>query len=93
MGMRVAKSLVSPNMLDMMALADGYQLAEITVPEPWYGHSLAQINVRRNHGISVLAIQRGGEYLVAPGADRVFQAGDVLLVLGKQENITALERL
>lgn len=93
MGMRVAKSLVTPNMLDMMALADGYQIAEIVAPEGWQGRSLAEVNVRRIYGISVLAIQRHGELIAAPGAETAFAAQDVLLVMGKQASIAAMERL
>lgn len=93
MGMRVAKSLVTPNILDMMALTDGYQIAEVTAPEAWQGRTLAQVNVRRDYGLSILAIQRDGGLIASPGAETVFVQRDVLLVLGKQENIAAMERL
>ncbi len=93
MGMRVAKSLVMPNILDMMALADGYEIAEVVAPQGWCGRTLVEINVRRNYGLSVLAIQRGSEFLASPGADSRLNTGDVLLVLGKQESITALEQM
>lgn len=93
MGMRVAKSLVTPNILDMIALTDGYQIAEVAAPEAWQGRTLAQVNVRRNYGLSILAIQRNGELIAAPGAETVFVQQDVLLVLGKQESIVAMERL
>lgn len=93
MGMRVAKSLVTPNILDMMALADGYEIAEVVAPQGWCGRTLVEVNVRRNYGLSVLAIQRGSEFLASPGADSRLNAGDVLLVLGKQESIAALEQL
>lgn len=93
MGMRMAKALVTPSILDMMALADGYQIAEAVVPEPWCGRTLVDVNVRRNYGLSVLGIQRDGEFLAAPGADAMLTQGDVLLVLGKQESISAMEQL
>lgn len=93
MGMRVAKSLVTPNILDMMALTDGYQIAEVTAPEAWQGRTLAQVNVRRDYGLSILAIQRDGGLIASPGAETVFVQQDVLLVLGKQESIAAMERL
>ena len=90
MGARVARSLVTPSILDMMDLAQGYQLAEMVAPEAWCGKSLAQVNVRRHYGLSVLAIRRDGEFLASPGADVVFSHGDVLLVLGAEECLQQL---
>lgn len=90
MGVRVARSLATPSILDMMDLAEGYQLAEIVAPDAWRGKSLAQVNVRWHYGLSVLAIRRGGEFLASPGADTVFSGGDVLLVLGAQASIEQL---
>ncbi|MBQ8654492.1 MAG: TrkA family potassium uptake protein [Clostridia bacterium] len=92
MGVRVAKSLVTPSILDMMSLTEEYQIAELIAPAQWYGRTLMEINVRRNYGLSVLAIQRGGEFIASPGADAMLQENDVLLVLGRQENIAAMEQ-
>ena len=87
MGQRVAKSLVMPNILDLVELADGYEIAEVVAPGSWCGRSLMDINVRRNYGVSVIAIRRGSTFIASPGADECPQAGDVLVVLGKSRDI------
>ena len=92
MGARVAKSLVTPSILDMMELADDYQIAEVRTPSSWCGRTLVDVNVRRNYGLSVLAIHRGKDFLASPGADTMLREGDVLLVLGKQASIDAIEQ-
>ena len=92
MGARVAKSLVTPSILDMMELADDYQIAEVSTPSAWCGRTLVDVNVRRNYGLSVLAIHRGKDFLASPGADTMLREGDVLLVLGKQDRIDAIEQ-
>ena len=92
MGARVAKSLVTPSILDMMELADDYQIAEVMTPSSWCGRTLVDVNVRRNYGLSVLAIHRGKDFLASPGADTMLREGDVLLVLGKQASIDAIEQ-
>ena len=92
MGARVAKSLVTPSILDMMELADDYQIAEVRTPPSWCGRTLVDVNVRRNYGLSVLAIHRGKDFLASPGADTMLREGDVLLVLGKQASIDAIEQ-
>ncbi len=54
---------------------------------PISGKTLAQIDLRRQYGISVVAIQRDSKILPNPGADMVIQTNDVLFVIGSSENI------
>lgn len=90
MGERVAKSIVTPSVLDLMALDDGYQIAEATLPTKWEGSTLMGLNVRRKYGVSVLAVHRNGDFMVSPSPDMKFIAGDTLLVLGKIDDIESL---
>ena len=92
MGQRGARSLVSPSIVDLMDLADGYQIAEVLVPEAWHHRSLVDVNVRRNYGLTVIGIRRGEGFLASPGADMVFEPEDVMVVLGQQADVDALER-
>ncbi|MBE5814355.1 MAG: TrkA family potassium uptake protein [Clostridiales bacterium] len=90
MGERVARSLTSPGVLELMQLDNDFQIVEIRMPEKWAGSSLMELKIRRRYGISVLAIHRGGSYIVSPEAEQLLQEGDVLLVLGKLEDIEKL---
>ena len=87
MGMRVAKSLVTPNVLEMMEFSGDYRLIEIILPSKWVGRSIIEVDVRRKYGISILAIQRDGQFIVSPSPDAVFETGDILLVLGQKDDI------
>jgi trk system potassium uptake protein TrkA len=87
MGVRVAKSLITPNVLEMMEFSGDYRLIEIILPSKWAGHSIIEIDVRKKYGISILAIQRDGEFIVSPSPDAVFEIGDILLVLGQKDDI------
>ncbi len=87
MGLRVAKSLVSPNFLELVELNNEYALMEVICPSAWQRHTLIDLNIRRNWGVSIIAIHRGEDFIVSPGADTVLQPGDVLLTLGKQTDI------
>ena len=40
MGQRVARSLVMPNILDLMELSDGFQVAEVVARDSWCGRTL-----------------------------------------------------
>ncbi|MDD3410446.1 MAG: TrkA family potassium uptake protein [Eubacteriales bacterium] len=92
MGMRLAKSLVTPNVLEMIDLSDDYQLVEVRAPSKWVGNTIKGVDVRRRYGISILAVHRGGQFMVSPGADVAFETGDVLLVLGKKEDLDNLDK-
>lgn len=91
MGQRLAKALVMPGILEMMELADDYQIAEVLVPDSWIGRSLVQLNIRRVYHVNVLAIHRGKAFVASPLADTVFQQGDVVLLLGKQDDIDSID--
>ena len=47
--------------------------------------------LREDFGVSVLGIHRGGKFLTSPGAETMLMAGDVLLVMGKKEAISAVQ--
>lgn len=93
MAQRLARSLVMPGILDFMELTGDYKIAEVMAPDMWSGRTLIDINVRRKYGLSIVAIRREGAMIASPGADTELERGDVLLVLGKQRDIDALEGL
>jgi trk system potassium uptake protein TrkA len=91
MGIRVAKSLLTPNVLELIDLSDDYQLVETIVPTQWTGETIVGLDVRRHFGVIILAVHRGKEFFVSPAPDFVFEAGDIALVLGKKDDIDKLE--
>ncbi|MBP3645328.1 MAG: TrkA family potassium uptake protein [Clostridia bacterium] len=91
MGARVARSILTPNVLDLMNLSDDYQIVEIHVPEKWVGNSIIGVNVRRHYGLNILAIHREGRFLMSPAPDLLFEEQDTLLVMGRKNDIERLE--
>jgi CPA2 family monovalent cation:H+ antiporter-2 len=55
---------------------------------PAAGKSIGAMEIRRKHGLTVLAVLRGRETLANPDAGTVLQAGDRLIVLGQVGRIT-----
>lgn len=90
MGMRIAKSLVSPHVVDLMELSNDYEIVEVTLPEKWASQSIIKLDVRRKYGLNILAVRRGEQFTVSPPADFVLENGDTLLVLGKENDIDGL---
>ncbi|WP_051306970.1 cation:proton antiporter [Desulfomicrobium escambiense] len=52
------------------------------------GRSLAQTHLRKEHGLTVVAVQRDGKTVLNPAADWVFAAGDRAHVFGEQSVIS-----
>jgi CPA2 family monovalent cation:H+ antiporter-2 len=56
------------------------------------GRSLAQANLRHLYHINIIAIGRGEENKFNPNPEELFEAGDVLFILGKDSDIHAFTK-
>lgn len=92
MGVKVAKSLVSSNVLDLIDLAPEYSILEITMNDEWVGKSLVEINMRRRYQISVIAIRREDEVDINVEPDRILMKDDVLIVIGNNSDLKKIEK-
>ncbi|HAG12175.1 MAG TPA: potassium uptake system protein [Desulfotomaculum sp.] len=87
MGIRVAHSLVSRNIIDQIHLSPEYSIAEMVAPSSFIGKSLMESAMRQKHGITVIAIRRGDDLIISPDANQVVQKGDILLVIGSDAKL------
>jgi trk system potassium uptake protein TrkA len=92
-GARLARSLSSRNVLDYIELSQEYGIIEIPVPGSWKGKSLKELNVRAALGLNILAIRRGGQINVSPGADFIFEQQDIVVVLGDSTALKKVQKL
>jgi TrkA domain protein len=51
------------------------------------GRSIADLQIRRRSGMSVVAIVRGHQTITAPHPDELFQAGDRVVVVGRHQDM------
>lgn len=93
MGVRVAKTLVSPRVLDLINLTGDYTMADITAPAGWIGRTIQEIDIRKRYNVNLLVIHRGSEVLMSLDADTQIMKGDDLLVLGHRGDVERLEKL
>lgn len=93
MGIKTAKSLVMPNILDFIEMSEDYQIAEIAPPERFIGKTLAEIALPRYFNIQVIAVKEliPEKFTVIPKGDFVIKDSDILVVLGKGNNINKLK--
>lgn len=89
-GVRLARRLAAIDFVDFLELSHDTGVVEIVAPEQLIGRSLMESQVRGRYGISVIAIKRGNDVIVSPGANEVVKENDILVILGK---ISDCERL
>ena len=94
MGMRVAHNLISSNILDYIELSEEHSIIEYAVPESWIGKDLRDINMRLRYGVTVVAIRNINyeKVNISPKADNEIKEGDIMIVIGNNNDLKKLER-
>lgn len=57
------------------------------------GMTLAAADLRRKHGVTMLAVRRGTQVIAAPDGETTILAGDVCVVMGPEDRIAAVDHL
>ena len=90
---RLGRSLYSHNVLDYIELSEEYGILEVPAPRTWIGKTLKELNVRAKLGVNIIAVESDKKTNVAPGADYLIRTGDILVVLGENHALEAVQKL
>jgi len=99
MAVRVAHSLVVPNVTDYIELSKDFSIVELPAPREWVGKTLKELALRPRFGLTLIAIKRrsqtgDGEITnVSPSADDRILDNDQLALLGDNDRLAQLDRL
>jgi len=95
MAIRVSRSLSRPNVLDFIPLGDEFDLVEVGPPREFIGKSLKDLNLRAKHNVHIIAIQElvPENLVLVPPANFVIKDSDILIMLGKSEDIRKIKGL
>ncbi|MBW1989846.1 MAG: TrkA family potassium uptake protein [Deltaproteobacteria bacterium] len=90
---RVAQSLVRPNVLDFVPLAEDYDLIQTAPPKEFVGHSLRDLNLRAKYNVHVIAVKElvPENFVLAPPAGFVVKDSDILMLLGKTSDLERIK--
>ncbi len=95
---RLARMLVAPSVLDYVEVAQGVSVLEIAAPLEFVGKTLAESNLRKTYGATVLVLRRAPqpdgsqETIVSPNADDQIELGDTMVVFGADDKLAKLEK-
>ena len=92
MAVRLGKRLISSTFMDYIALDNSVEIRQILVPKRFHGETVLDSNFRKRYGLNIIAIQKGHKTMIEISPDYQFTPEDVIVVIGKIENINRLER-
>jgi trk system potassium uptake protein TrkA len=92
MGVRVGHSLAG-SMLDYFQLDPGFALVETRVPKELVGKTLAQAEVRKRYGITVVCVKPEGGSFTYATPETIVNVGDILVVAGETKRAEAFGEL
>jgi trk system potassium uptake protein TrkA len=93
MGERVAKSLMSQNIIDMVDIDDDYSMMELTAPKDWVGKKLITLDLRAKFGVNVLGVRatENAKLDFSINANYIIHEEDTLLVIVENNKFEELE--
>lgn len=93
----MAGALAPERGAESLRAAPDAAIAEVAVPRAFIGKTLAELDIRRRFGASILMIKHTGatgetHLTSSPDADYAFRDGDVMLAMGPEEALRDLRR-
>lgn len=106
MAEKLAQSLASPRIFDFIEVSETYGIIEMVVPKRFTNKTLTELRLRDKYKVSVIAIKRKVPYskkdgttdfkeevVIGPGGSDETIAGDVLILLGRNEDLEKVRKL
>ena len=90
-GFKIAKTLVSHDILDKISLDSQYTIVEVVIPSAWVGKNLIELDIRKNYSINVVAIKKDDILNIVPNPHEALEKNSILLLIGKNEDFKKIE--
>jgi len=102
---RLAHRLIAPNVLEYLELSPGYSIEEIAVPLKIAGKKLKESQIRTLFGVNVIAVRKKVArvvkgmvkteeiFNVSPSPEDVLEKGDILVIVGREEDLERFSAL
>lgn len=92
---KLAKRILSNNVLDFISLNDEVEILEVKVPSKYIGKSILDTNIRQNYGLNIIALERADVDKIETRIDPqyIFKEGDCIVVIGEKKALRKFESL
>lgn len=89
---RMAVEFDNNSIFDYFQLSGDTGIYEISPPDRWIGKSLSSINVRKTHGITVIASKSNEKITPISSPDYVFSKAEHIIVMGDKSTIKKISK-
>lgn len=91
MALRLAKKMLVSSVMDSIRLDNDVEVSEIMVLPQMVGKSVQDICFRQKFGLNIIALEHEGQTETEVDPAYILSEGDVLVIIGKAENISRYE--
>jgi trk system potassium uptake protein TrkA len=91
----LADRITWPNIVDFVPIDPEYSFFEIAVPDSFAGKTIQQLDLRRKYGVWIVGVKDAlsGKLQMLPAADFTLNDDQLLLVIGKQEEVQGMRQV
>lgn len=92
---KLAQRIDNPDVLDYVALAEGYSIIDLAPPLSFTGKTLGELDLRNKYGVQVIIIKEviPENIILVPKAGHLIKESDILVLMGKNEDLERLKKL
>jgi len=92
---RLAKTMESDFLIDTIPLTDGISIIELAPPKSWLGKTLGKLDLRNRYGVLMLMVKEliPEKVIMIPTADQVIKDSDLLILMGKDEDLSKIKNM
>jgi trk system potassium uptake protein len=89
-GIRIARTLIMPNVKSQMELSQRYSLIEIAALPVFCEKTLGELDLPGKYGVTLLAIRRGNQFTFSPTPKHTISENENLILVGENKKIDQL---
>ncbi|MGM0365236.1 MAG: potassium channel family protein [Actinomycetota bacterium] len=91
MGERVARSLISSNVIDFLEVSPEISIIEMKTPSIMVGKDLIELNLRHKYGVTIISVKSNDQQIKSPPpVDYKFREGDIITLIGENKKLKKL---
>lgn len=96
---KLAQNLMIESILDYAPISEEHTAAQVSAPKKFWNKTLEDIDMRNKYNVNLVAIKRlgvqGQKSIVEdmPSAETIIAQGDILILVGRDEDIETIARL
>jgi trk system potassium uptake protein TrkA len=91
MAIRLANRLLSSRVMDYITLNNDITITELKLTSKLSGQSVEQASIRKKYRLNIIALQHEDKTTTDITPDTLLSENDILVVVGKKEDIRKLE--